>query len=103
MLVVAKLDPCKKSLPGFWFRWDEKADALDVDIKGVPANITDLFEKGMGGYSGHRTNRISPNKKEFEADIGIPQIQVFRGLLSFNLERKVAINTQMGIGRNNPS
>jgi len=55
LLVVAKLEPRKKSLPGFWFRWDEKADALDVDIEGVTANIKDLFERGMGA-----PHQISP-------------------------------------------
>jgi hypothetical protein len=36
LLEVSALKPQRKSLPEFRFRWDEKADTLDVDILTVP-------------------------------------------------------------------
>jgi hypothetical protein len=61
LLIVGELEPQKRSLPKFWFRWDEKANALDVDILDVPDSIKDLFEKGERGYQGHHTNNVSPD------------------------------------------
>ena len=97
LLIVGEMKPQKRSLPGFWFRWDERANALDVDILGVPDSIKDLFKKGEGGYGGHHTNKVISDKRIYEADIRIPQTHVFHGFLGFHPFREVKINTNMGL------
>lgn len=97
LLIVGELKPIKRSLPGFWFRWDEKANALDVDIRSVPDSIKDLFEKGKEGYGGHHTKKVISDKRIYEADIRIPHTHVFHGFLGFHPFREVEFNTTMGL------
>lgn len=95
LLVIATLKPKKSSLPEFWFRWDEKDDKLDVDIKEVDNTVKDWFKRGEKGYGGHHPKRISVEKRTSEVDIRIPGINIFRGFISFGLHREVAIKDKI--------
>jgi len=98
-LVIAELHPKKSSLPSFSFRWDEKADSLDVDIQGVTDTVENWFKKGTKGYAGHHPTKVGPGRT-FEADIRIPQTHVFHGFLTFNLDRKVETTARLGLTAN---
>jgi hypothetical protein len=91
-LVIAQLKPEKPSLPEFCFRWDEKADQLDVDMK--PEHKDWGGEKN--GYEGHHPKKVSPGRR-FDVSIKIPGIDVFHGIISFSLFIKVGIKSRMSI------
>ena len=88
LLEIGRVRPQDKSLPEFVFRWDERAEDLDVDILNVSVRIRRDFERGKRGYSGHHTRRMSGDARDFETDIKIPSGIVFRGCLSVPLQRK---------------
>jgi len=84
LLVIAKLKPEKSSLPEFWFRWDEKADRLDVDMKPEHED----WEKEKNGYEGHHP--VDLKRRVFRVSIKIPGIDVFQGTISLpSLSEKV--------------
>jgi len=92
LLKVGELKAKKSDLPSFMFRWDEKADSLDVDIQGDPDVVTekvkDYFRSGTKGYKGHHPIRKEPlENRIFESDIWIPGKNVFRGCVTFNIDR----------------
>ncbi len=90
LLTVGELKPKDKTLPGFLFRWDEKAERLDVDIKNVSEDIKKDFKRGIRGYDGHHTKRVPDEKNRiFEVGIKIPKITVFEGKISFGLHREL--------------
>lgn len=92
LLTVGELKPKYKSLPGFLFRWDEKAESLDVDIKNVSEEVEKEFKRGIRGYKGHHTKRVSDEKnRTFEVGIKIPRITVFEGKISFGLHRELEV------------
>lgn len=95
LLEVAVLKPKKKSLPEFRFRWDEKADALDVNILNVPNVDKKSFNKGMNGYTGHRTKRVSKDKI-FKVFIKIPDGIIFDGLITSPLHRELELIEHIG-------
>lgn len=98
LLIVGKLNPKETGLPDFCFRWDEKAEALDVDIDGVSEAEKEDFKNGRNGYQGHHTIRIaSSNDRIFELDIGTPQIKVFTGCLSVCLNRELELNEKTSL------
>ena len=87
LLTIGELKPQDETLPGFLFRWDEKADSLDVDINNTTDGIERKFKAGKEGYDGHHTKRVPYEKnKTFEVDIKIPDFQVFKGNISFGLQ-----------------
>ena len=92
LLVIAKLKPEKSSLPEFWFRWDEKADHLNVDMK--PKHKDWGGEKN--GYEGHRPKKVGTGRR-FEVSIKIPGIDVFHGIISFSLFKKVGVRGSISI------
>lgn len=90
LLLVAELRPMEENLPRFLFRWDEKAESLDVDITDVSEEIKRKFKRGREGYEGHHPKRV-PDEKEiiFEVCIRTPQGKVFEGKISFGLHREL--------------
>lgn len=90
LLLVAELRPMEENLPRFLFRWDEKAESLDVDITDVSEEIKRKFKRGREGYEGHHPKRV-PDEKEiiFEVCIRTPQGKVFEGKISFGLFREL--------------
>ena len=92
LLEVAKLEPKKKLLPKFRFRWDEKADALDVNILNVSYVNEKSFNKGINGYAGHHTKRVSKDKI-FEVFIKTPNGVIFNGLITSPLHRELELTT----------
>jgi len=96
-LVIAELQPKEESLPSFSFRWDEKANSLDVDIQRVTSTRKSWFEKGIREYAGHHPKRVTSGGRTFEADIRIPHIHVFHGCLSFSLGWEMEGRTSIGL------
>ncbi|MBC8273860.1 MAG: helix-turn-helix domain-containing protein [Chloroflexi bacterium] len=74
------------TLPRFAFRWDEKDDALDVDLDNVSEAEIMKFIKGTPDYYGHHTTKISSSGRVFEADIVWQGQKIYKGHISFNLE-----------------
>jgi len=98
LLEVAKLKPKKKSLPEFKFRWDEKADTLDVDIYKNGKLCNELWD--TDGYNGHHTKRVSKDKI-FEVFIKTPNGVIFDGQITSPLYRK--LESTAGISFKNSS
>jgi len=98
LLLVAELRPMEENLPRFLFRWDEKAESLDVDITDVSEEIKRKFKRGREGYEGHHPKRV-PDEKEiiFEACIRTPQGKVFEGKISFGLHRELEASKSLGL------
>ena len=96
LLEVAKLKPKKKLLPEFTFRWDEKADALDIDILNVLFVVEKKFKKGINGYAGHHSKKVSKNKI-FKVFIKIPNRLIFNGLITSPLYREQEHTTSLGL------
>ncbi|MBM3155788.1 MAG: hypothetical protein FJ004_00700 [Chloroflexi bacterium] len=85
-LVVGGLEPKADLLPRFSFRWDQKANHLNVDIHGVNNTEKTRFERGENGYSGHVAQKVEQHGRFFDINILIPSKRVFKGRISFNLE-----------------
>lgn len=94
LLVIASLQPKEESLPWFSVRWDEKGHHLNVDIHGVGDEERDWFQNGQNGYAGHLPQKVSGQGHAFDIDIRIPNLQVFRGCLSFDLKWNVGVRVQ---------
>lgn len=90
LLTVGELKPKDETLPGFLFRWDEKAESLDIDIKNISEGIKKKFTREIEGYDGHHTKRVPDEKnRTFEVGIKIPEMPVFKGEISFGLHREL--------------
>ena len=95
LLTIGELKSRDKSLPEFLFRWDEKAESLDVDIINTPEVNKRKFKSGKEGYGGHHPKRIADEKnRTFEVDIKIPNFQVFKGKVSFGLHRELEVTVK---------
>lgn len=100
LLTVGELKPKDNTLPEFLFRWDEKAESLDVDINNISEEIKRKFKAGKEGYEGHHTKRVPDEKNRiFEVSIKIPGITVFEGEISFGLHREleVTVNSKASV------
>ena len=95
LLEVAALKPKRKGLPEFVFRWDENADTLDVDIMGVPDDVRRSFRRGIHGYAGHHTKRVSKDKV-FEVSIRTPEREIFCGSVITPLHRELELTASVG-------
>jgi hypothetical protein len=99
-LVIAELKPRDTkigALPPFVFRWDERANHLDVDPVKVSKAETSQFQDGIGGYYGHHTVRLSSSPRVFAADIGWHAERIYQGQITFNLAREVTTETALGL------
>lgn len=96
LLKVATLESRKKLLPKFIFRWDEKTDILKVYILNVPSVDEKNFNKGINGYAGHHSKRVSKNKV-FKVFIKTPDRIIFNGLITSPLHREQELSTGIGL------
>ena len=93
------LKPKRESLPEFVFRWDEKAESLDVDILNVSENAKRKFRQEVEGYRGHHTRRIPDckDRRVYETLIEMPLFgTVFRGRIVAPLHRKLELSSSIG-------
>ena len=96
-LEVGALKPQKKGLPGFVMRWDEKEEAVDIEISGVSDNARRNFRREENGYKGHHTKRVSGDSRIFEVDVATPKEVVFQGRIVVLLVRKKALRDSLSL------
>ncbi|MFH1963263.1 MAG: hypothetical protein ABIJ30_10415 [bacterium] len=94
-LRIGSLISCKKEEPKFTFRWDEKEEALDVDIDGVDSKTTEEFKHGKNGYEGHHSKRLESEGRVFELNIKVPNKNIFRGQITVPVKREKAFNENL--------
>jgi hypothetical protein len=76
--------------PYFVARWDQKDEALDIDIVGASNSASKRFKAGTYGYSGHHTNRSTdPGTRIFDITIRMPKGLIFDGTASFSVTYQV--------------
>jgi len=97
LLCVFDLVPNVQNLPRFRGRWDEKADALDVDILNVDEGVKRLFTAGTPQYEGHHRQRMPGSQRKFEVSITVPGIIVCKGVISLNLKRGMSVGGDIGL------
>jgi hypothetical protein len=102
LLLCGKLIPKRFSLPEFWLRRDERADALDVDMHGDSKHKND-WKHSKNGYTGHHAVKLKGEGRHFRVSIDIPTMKVFDGVISFNLSMKITSNIKIRVhtGTNN--
>jgi hypothetical protein len=97
LLLCGKLKPKQPSLPEFWLRWDEKGDHLNVDIVADQERRYD-WQNETNGYKGHRPQKASDYPgRAFRLSIAIPESNIFKGIISFNLARNVEVSATIGL------
>jgi hypothetical protein len=79
--------------PGFQGRWDEKAEALDIDIVGLSAAETREFKKGLNGNQGHHSVRIASDAWKFHVDIQYLGTRIFEANVHIGLDRNFGMNS----------
>jgi hypothetical protein len=91
LLTCGKLKPKSAELPEFIFRWDEKQDHLNVDMKSCKESKNN-WKSEKNGYRGHRTERVRDIPKwAFYLMIKTPSLKVFEGSIIFSLSKNVTI------------
>ena len=89
LLEIGRIVPVVSGLPRFLLRWDERQEALDVNIEGISEAEVERFKRGQGGYKGHHTVRIPGcSARVFRADIRIPRRRIFAGNILVALHRE---------------
>ena len=79
LLVIGKLNPKNPGiLPTFIFRWDEKANTVDIDIENLKA--ADVKE-----FLGHHIDKISSTPRVFKAKVVWNCRLIYQGQITFNL------------------
>jgi hypothetical protein len=96
LLLCGKLIPKHPSLPEFSLRWDEKSDALDVDMHGDSKHKND-WKYSRNGYTGHHAAKLKREGRHFQVSIEMPTMKVFYGIISFNLARDVSAAVKTGL------
>ena len=97
-LLVASLQPrlSDSPWPTFDFRWDDKSDTLDVDVRNVSKAEVAEFKIGTNAYYGHHTEKMASSSRVFEADIVWKGLSVYSGQIGFSLEREIAVHFKAG-------
>ncbi len=98
-LDVARLHPKADSdttLPSFLFRWDEKANALDLDVKNAEVTKTRRFKKGVAGFVGHHPKRLPGEGRRFQVEIHWDNTKLYDGQVAFSLSREVVAHVAVG-------
>jgi len=90
LLVVLRLGSVVPGLPSFVVRWDDKQNAIDVDLEGNACDC-DAFRHERNGYRGHHPVTISVEPRVFKVDIQLPKRKVYEALLTFNVGRSVTL------------
>ena len=84
-------------------RWDggsrdegkKQKEDLDVDVEGVSKRQQHRFERGQGGYSGHRSKKLpSATGRGYEVSISTLDGRIFEAIVSFAVHRKIAFSAQ---------
>jgi len=79
LLVIGNLNPKNSgTLPAFIFRWDEKANTVDIDMENLKA--ADVKE-----FLGHHTDKISSTPRVFKAKVVWKRRLIYEGQITFNL------------------
>lgn len=91
LLTIGKLSSQDPDLPSFSFRWDNKDDALDVDIGNVNVLAQLSFLMGKSGNVGHKTLRVIGNDRSYYCEIVIDGRTFFRGLIAVSLSRELEL------------
>lgn len=87
-LDIGKLSSDKQGLPEFIFRWDEKKEALDVDICISGKRDNRLWK--LRGYEGHHSTRIYREEgRVFELKVNVPCRKIFHGRIRVPVNRKL--------------
>lgn len=93
LLTLFMIKPNKGSnFPLFAVRWDEKEQAVDIDIISSNPTICKLFKAGKDGYCGHHASRISESPRLYKIEIKIPDKKIFVGNTTFNVSAGHAPN-----------
>ena len=85
LVKFCELTPRYLHLPMFIIRWDEREEALDVDIYIDGKLDNKLWDES--GYNGHHSQKIE-NKgynRGYKIDIKIPGRQIFSGIIDIGL------------------
>lgn len=100
LLIIAKLHP-KEQLPTksteFLFRWDGKANTLDIDPRNATAKERAKFTSGTSGYSGHHPKKLTSATREYEVELIWEGKRLYHGKIGFSLARVVVSSTSLGI------
>ena len=78
-------------LPLFRGRWDDRASAVDVDLKRSWYQHF-AFKRGWPGYRGHRTRQIAGSPWRYAISLHIPGVHIFEG--EFTLETKIGLRLE---------
>ena len=98
LLAVAELSPEKgKTGPRFRFRWDEKAQQLDIDALDVPSALKRQFEEGKTGYEGHHPVRSSSTSRTFHSKIVWDNRMLYEGDVTVPLAYEASITAGLGV------
>lgn len=98
LLVVAELSPEKgKSGPRFHFRWDEKAQQLDIDALDVPSALKRQFEEGKAGYEGHHPVRSSSTSRTFHSKVVWDKRTLYEGDVTIPLAHEASVTAGLGL------
>jgi hypothetical protein len=94
-LKIFELAPKSKGMTSFAARWDEKEDALDIDIQEVSSVDEFWFIHEKHGYVGHHSTRALNNTASiytYNVLIRTPQERIFEAMVSFTAVRRVGIS-----------
>jgi hypothetical protein len=96
LLEIGGIVPRVSGLPRFLLRWDERQEALDVDIEGVSPEEKLCFKSGQNGHRGHHTNRAKNcSGRMYDIDIALPGRAVFKGRVFVPLLRKLELRESL--------
>jgi hypothetical protein len=100
LLVVANLHSknrlTKKSIE-FLFRWDGKANTLDIDPCHATSKERSKFISGTNGYSGHHPKKLTSATREYEVELIWEGKRLYHGKIGFGLARVVVSSTSLVI------
>lgn len=98
LLIIAELRPIQnKKLPRFVFRWDQKANTLDVDALNAKKEDIDKFKNGTSNFSGHHPTKLTVEGRQYEVRIVWAGKILFQGHIGFSLAREVVFSVALGV------
>jgi len=98
LLQVFTLKSKDQSLPRFVGRWDQNKEVIDIDMYDRGRTKPSLdFKKGTPGYSGHHPKRISKDIRTFQVSVEIPNVVIYTGLITFNINWGVDLFEQVSL------
>ena len=95
-LKIFELIPEEHGLPEFYGRWDERAGVMDIEISGVSKKTKQLFRNEQSGFSGHHPTPLEGSRR-FSVVIRIPGREVFHSVVSFGIEREIAVRDMVAV------